>query len=61
LPIIVLPEVVESYIPGDKVEVSLEDGTVLVNDKLFKFAPLPKELMAIFDAKGLVNRMKENN
>ena len=61
LPIIVLPEVVDSYIPGDKVKVSLEDGTVLVNDKLFQFAPLPKELMAIFDAKGLVNRMKENN
>ena len=60
LPIIVLPEVVDAYKQVDKVEVSLEDGTIKVNDKEFKFAPLPKELMAIFQAKGLVNWIKEN-
>ncbi len=60
LPIIVLPEVVDFYKAGDKVEVSLENGTVKVNNKEFKFAPLPKELMAIFAAKGLVNWIKEN-
>ena len=59
LPIIVLPEVVDFYNSGDKVEVCLEKGTVMVNGKLFNFAPLPKELMAIFQAKGLVNWIKK--
>lgn len=60
LPIIVLPEVVDAYSGGDKVEVSLENGTVKVNSQEFTFAPLPDELMAIFAAKGLVNWIKEN-
>jgi len=60
LPIIVLPEIVDAYKQGDKVDVSLEEGYVKINDKEFKFAPLPKELMAIFAAKGLVNWIKEN-
>ncbi len=60
LPIIVLPEVVDAYSVGDKVEVSLEDGIIRVNDQEFTFAPLPDELMAIFAAKGLVNWIREN-
>ena len=60
LPIIVMPEVVDFYKAGDKVDVSLENGTIKVNEREFKFAPLPKELMAIFQAKGLVNWIKEN-
>ncbi len=60
LPIIVMPEVVDFYNAGDKVNASLENGTIKVNDKEFKFAPLPEELMAIFAAKGLVNWIREN-
>jgi len=60
LPIIVLPEVVDAYRAGDSVDVSLENGIIKVNDKGFKFAPLPDELMAIFAAKGLVNWIREN-
>jgi len=60
LPIIVLPEVVNAYKQGDKVEVSLEKGYVKINGKEFQFSPLPKELMGIFEKKGLVNWMKEN-
>ena len=60
LPIIVMPEVVDYYNPGDKVEVSLKNGEIKVNDKVFKFSPLPKELMAIFQAKGLVNWIKNH-
>jgi len=52
--------VVDFYKVGDKVDVSLENGSVKINDKEFKFAPLPKELMAIFEAKGLVNWIKKN-
>jgi 3-isopropylmalate dehydratase small subunit len=60
LPIIVLPEVVDAYSDGDNVDVDLVNGSIKVNDKEFEFAPLPKELMAIFAAKGLVNWIKEN-
>ncbi|MDO9577704.1 MAG: aconitase/3-isopropylmalate dehydratase large subunit family protein [Candidatus Cloacimonadales bacterium] len=60
LPIIVLPEVVDAYKQGDKVFVDMENGSIKINEKEFKFAPLPKELMAIFEMKGLVNWMKEN-
>ena len=60
LPIIVMPQVVDAYKAGDPVDVSLERGMVKVGDEEFKFAPLPKELMAIFSAKGLVNWAKAN-
>ena len=59
LPIILLPEVVDAYKPGDKVDVDLEAGQVTVAGKEFKFAPLPDKLMKIFQAKGLVNYIKE--
>ena len=49
-----------TYKQGDKVDVSLENGYVKINEKEYKFAPLPKELMAIFAAKGLVNWIKQN-
>ena len=60
LPIIVMPEVVDTYKAGDQVEVNLENGTIKVNAKEFKFSPLPNELMEIFSAKGLVNWAKAN-
>lgn len=59
LPIILLPEVVDAYQHGDKVEVDLENGVVTVAEKKFDFAPLPDKLMKIFEAKGLVNYIKE--
>ena len=59
LPIILLPEVVDAYKPGDKLEVDLENGQVIVEGKVFEFAPLPDKLMKIFKAKGLVNYIKE--
>ncbi|NOR44698.1 MAG: 3-isopropylmalate dehydratase/homoaconitate hydratase family large subunit [Candidatus Delongbacteria bacterium] len=60
LPILVVPEVVDMYKAGDKVDVSLEKGVIKINDTEIKFAPLPDELLAIFEAKGLVNWMNEN-
>ena len=59
LPIIILPEAVDTYKPGDKVEVDLKNGKINVGDKIFDFAPLPEKLMKIFEAKGLVNYIKE--
>jgi len=60
LPIIVAPEIVNSYKRGDKVEVHLDKGLVVINGKEHKFAPLPDDLLAVFKAKGLVNYLNEN-
>jgi homoaconitate hydratase family protein/3-isopropylmalate dehydratase small subunit len=58
LPIILLPEAVDAYKPGDSVVVDLENGQVTIAGKDFKFEPLPDKLMQIFNAKGLVNFIK---
>ncbi len=55
LPIIILPEAVKAYKAGDNVDINFEDGVVTIAEKEFKFAPLPDKLMAVFEAKGLVN------
>jgi len=60
LPIILLPEAVDAYKQGDKVDIDLAKGIVKVEDKKFKFTPLPEKLMKIFDARGLVNYIKTN-
>ena len=60
LPIIVLPEAVEAYEPGDQVTVDFVKGLVNVAGKEFTFAPLPDKLMEILEAKGLVNWMQKN-
>lgn len=60
LPIIILPEVVDAYKPGDQVEIDFIKGEVSVNEKTFTFAALPKKLVGVFEAKGLVNYIKSN-
>ncbi|NIA22733.1 MAG: 3-isopropylmalate dehydratase [Proteobacteria bacterium] len=60
LPIIVLPEAVDAYKPGDKVVVNFENGIVEIGTNRFDFAPLPKKLMEIIETKGLVNWIKEH-
>lgn len=59
LPIIILPEAVDAYQQGDETKIDFEKGTVTIAGKEFHFAPLPDKLMKIFDAKGLVNYIKE--
>lgn len=58
LPIILLPDAVEAYQAGDKLNIDFERGEVSVNEQVFHFAPLPDKLMKIFEAKGLVNYIK---
>ncbi len=58
LPLIVLPEAVEAYRPGDRVEVFPEAGKVTVGNRTFSFAPLPEKLMEIIRKKGLVEWMR---
>ncbi len=58
LPIIVYPEIVDAYKPGDNVNVDFMNGKITVADKEFTFAPLPDKLMEILEKKGLVNWIK---
>lgn len=58
LPIIILPEAVNDYKAGDKIEIEFEKGIVKIGEKSFAFEPLPDKLMAIFQAKGLVNYIR---
>ena len=58
LPIILVPEAVDAYKQGDKVDIDFARGIVTVGGKDYAFAPLPTKLMEIFDAKGLVNYVK---
>jgi len=58
LPIILVPEAVDAYIPGEKVGIDFENGLVHIGSKSYTFAPLPAKLMEIFEAKGLVNYVK---
>jgi len=55
LALIVLPEVVNAYQEGHKVDVDLAAGTIKVGQENFSFEPLPDKLMAILEMKGLVN------
>ncbi len=57
LPIIVLPDAVEAYRPGDNVKVLLREGIVNIGEKTFKFNPLPDQLMEILSKGGLVKAL----
>ena len=58
LALIVNPEIVDAYKPGDNVEINFNQGFVKIGDQEIKFAPLPEKLMGIIEKKGLVNWMK---
>jgi len=58
LPILVVPEAVNNFKQGAKVNVDFTKGEIQINSDIFKFAPLPHQLMAVFEAKGLVNYFK---
>ncbi len=58
LPLIVHREAVEAYRAGDAVEIDFDSGMLKVGEKQFRFEPLPPELKAIIEKKGLVNWIK---
>lgn len=53
------PEAVHAYKTGDKVEVDIENSKIIVGGKEFSFPPLPKEILAIREAGGLLNYTRE--
>jgi 3-isopropylmalate/(R)-2-methylmalate dehydratase small subunit len=52
-------DAVKVYSEGDIVELNIEDGIIIVGDKSFKFPKLPKEILAIRDAGGLLAYTRE--
>lgn len=48
------PEAVKAYKQGDRVSVDVEKGTLSVGSNTFSFPKLPKEILAIRDAGGLL-------
>lgn len=61
LPIILLPEAVDAYKPGDQVSIDFNRGIVDIGGKSFTFSPLPDKLMGIFKAHGLVNFIRSQD
>ncbi|MEN8204094.1 MAG: aconitase/3-isopropylmalate dehydratase large subunit family protein [Bacteroidota bacterium] len=55
LPVIVLPDAVNTYRFDDIVHVDFEKGIIKVGKHEFEFEALPDKLMAILEKKGLVN------
>jgi 3-isopropylmalate/(R)-2-methylmalate dehydratase small subunit len=53
------PEAVKAYRDGAKVEFNLEEGRIMVDDRVFKFPCLPDEILAIRDAGGLLNHVRK--
>jgi len=58
LPIILVPEAVDAYKQGEDVTIDFEKGLVSVGREQFHFSALPGKLLDIFNAKGLVNYVK---
>lgn len=58
LVLIVHKEAVEAYKAGNKVNISFDKGEILIENKLYRFEPLPEKLKMIIEKRGLVNFMK---
>ena len=48
------PEAVKSYSEGDDIKVDVDSGKIVIKNKSFNFPKLPKEILAIRDAGGLL-------
>lgn len=53
------PEAVKAYSAGDKVVLDIGKGTIVVGKTSFMFPKLPKEILAIRDAGGLLPYTKK--
>ncbi len=60
LPLIVHPEVVRDYKPGDRLDIDLVSGRIDLNEKGYPFAALPDTLVKIIMNRGLVNWIRES-
>ncbi len=54
LPALTCPEAVDALEAGDEIEVDLQAGEIRTSKGTFTFPPLPKAVMGIFEAGGLI-------
>lgn len=54
LPAFVCPEAADSVEAGYEIEIDLENGAILYGNFIYKFFPIPKAIMGILEAGGLV-------
>lgn len=54
------PRAVQAYKEGDSVSLDVNSGTMTVGSQTFSFPKLPKEILAIRDAGGLLPYTREN-
>ena len=57
------PEAVKAYSKDSEIKVDIENGKINIGNKVFSFPKLPKEIIAIREAGGLLNytRLKLKN
>ncbi len=60
LVLIVHREFVENFTPGTAVNIDLEKGLILADDRQYPFAPLPPKLKEVIEKKGLVNWIRDS-
>ncbi len=48
------PDAVKTYSEGDDINLDVDNGKIVVGGKTFSFPKLPKEILAIRDAGGLI-------
>ena len=57
------PDAIKAYSEGDDINLDVDNGKIVVGGKTFSFPKLPKEILAIRDAGGLLeytrSRLKE--
>ena len=53
------PEVADAYSDGDDVDIDVDNGKIIIAGKEYSFPKLPKEIIAIRDAGGLLNYTRE--
>lgn len=56
--LIVLPELVNKYKSGDKIDIDFAKGEIALDNVPYSFPPLPDKLMEIIKHKGLANWIK---
>ena len=53
------PNAVKAYTDNSIVRIDVDSGKIMIDDKVFNFPRLPKEIIAIRDAGGLLNYTRD--
>jgi len=59
LPALTCPEAVDAVQDGEVIEIEMEAGQIRCASGVFSFPPLPANVMAIFEAGGLINYTRQ--